>query len=167
MAKIIDEKGRIFGLINVIDLFVMLVLVLFVPIALLGYKAVNWDMISEREWLPVKIRLSETEIEYNDVIRKGDLEKDAYGKTIAEITSVSMNPLKVWILVDNKMLTTIDHPDKKEIVIELSLLCVKKGGAYYYKATPVKIGKAIGFSTEIYSVSGTIIGMKRQDKKLL
>ncbi|MDD5136746.1 MAG: DUF4330 family protein [Candidatus Omnitrophica bacterium] len=167
MAKIIDQKGRLFGLINVIDLSVILILVSFVPLIFIGYKIVSMgEKTEDKEWVSVKIKLVETEPEFSSIISAGDVEKDPLGKTIGRLTAIAnVKPSKVWVTVDNKMLTTIDHPVKKDIVVNADILCLKKEGTLYYKAIPVKVGNAITFTTDLYNLPGLVVGLER-DKTL-
>lgn len=161
MGKIIDQKGRIFGTINVIDLSVILVLLSFIPIVFIGYKVILGGKAEDTKWVSVRIKLTEIDPEFSDVISKGDVEKDSFGKTIGKLASISsVKASKVWVIADNKMLTTIDHPVKKDILVDADILCTRQGRIFYYKSVPVKIGSTIIFATDLYNLSGLIIGLK-------
>jgi hypothetical protein len=165
--KIIDQKGKVFGRINIIDLSVIIVLVSFLPLLYLGYRVVA--LHSQREgarWVPAQIKLLNIDPEFSKVIEIGDVEKNFAGNDIGKLTAISsIKPSKVWVIVDNKTLGTIDDPIKKDMLVDADLLCEKKGGVLYYKSTVVKIGNVITFSTDLYNLSGSIVGLKINDKK--
>ncbi len=168
MAKIIDQKGKVFGLINVIDLSVILILLSFAPLIFIGYKIIGQTKEKEmrdKKSVTIKIKLAEVEPEFISIVSKGDVERDSLGNKIGELIAISsIKPSKVWVIVDNKMLATIDHPVKKDIIVDVRVSCTKNKGVLYYKSDPVKIGNAIVLSTDIYNLSGLVVGFKADDK---
>ena len=60
---------------------------------------------------------------------------------------------------DNKMVN-IANPFTKDVEVFFSLLCVEKEGVLCYRNYPVKMGNPIIFSTDIYSISGVVIGIE-------
>ncbi|MFA5142618.1 MAG: DUF4330 domain-containing protein [Candidatus Omnitrophota bacterium] len=173
MAKIIDEKGRLFGIINVIDLAVILVILSFVPIIFIGYKVMNKpeeitgakQVVIRTEMVSARIKFWDIEPEFSGIITKGDVERDAAGKKISEVVDiVSVNPSKTWVVVENKALAMIEHPAKKDVVIDARILCTKTDGILYHKSALVKIGSPIIFTTDLYNFPGRIVGLKTDDK---
>ena len=162
VARIIDQKGKLFGMINVIDLFVILILLSFVPVSFIGYSILTRkEMHKPAEWVTVQIKLTETEPEFRAVISKGDVERDSYGDTIGRLIGISsIKASKVWVIVENKMISTTDHPSKRDIVIGVVILCVKKEGVWYHKFQPVKIGSPLLFETDLYNLLGTVVALK-------
>ena len=154
MGKIIDQKGRVLGVINIIDLSVIIILISFLSLIFVGYR-----MISHREktldtkWVNVKIKLAESEPEFNNIIPRGDIERDSFGKTIGKLISIKM-------VNSQNALTSVSRPDKKDFIVDADILCLKKSGVLYYKAAPIKIGNRIAFETDLYNLSGMIVGLK-------
>ena len=112
------------------------------------------------KWLKVKIRFSDLMPELIRVIREGDVEKNASGKIVGKLGPVLANkPSDVLIVQDNKMVN-IANPFTKDIEVFFSLLCVEKEGVLCYRNYPVKMGNPIIFSTDIYSISGVVIGIE-------
>lgn len=150
MAKIIDQKGRIFGLINIIDLAVILLLASFLPILYFGYKVTAMENKKEGAgWVSVQIKLLEIKPESNTVILKGDAEKILK---------------KLGVAADDKIALTVNNVLKKGTVADVEILCIKKEGVLYYKASPVKIGSTISFTVDLYDISGSIVGIEGADK---
>ena len=163
--KIIDEKGRVFGLINIIDLVVIILVVSLVPLMFNLGEAIFKKKALEEEQLSVKIKFLGIDPDFVDVIKNGDIEKDFSGKKIGEIAEVvSTVPSKEWVVVDNKTLAAIDNPVKRDVIVKAKILCIKKGGAPYYKAAQAKIGSNIIFSTDTYLLTGLIVGLDTTKK---
>lgn len=161
MTKIIDQKGRLFGLINVIDLSIIMLMLFFAVLIFVGYFAINRPAnVAESKWITVEIKLTEVEPELVEVINKGDLEQDSYMRTIGKLAAISsVKASKVWVIVDNQRLSTIDHPTKKDIIVDAEIFCTKKEGIWYYKSEPVKINNKITFATKLYNLPGLVIKM--------
>ena len=166
--KIVDRKGKLFGLINIIDLTVLIFLVSIIAVIMVfGYLTlINGGSIQAKKWVAVQIKFLGIYPEISGIISAGDVEKNPSGKTAAKLTSiVSINPSKAWVMVDNKTLSAIDDPVKKDIIVNVEVLCTETGGTFYYKANPLRIGNNVIFSTDLYTVSGVIIGVKRDGQQ--
>ena len=165
--KSIDHKGRLFGLINIIDLAVLLFSLSLIAVIIFGYLTfIKSGNVQVKKWVTIQVRFAEIYPEIGGIISAGDVEKNPSGKTAAKLTSiVSINPSKAWVMVDNKTLSAIDDPVKKDIIVNVEVLCTETGGTFYYKANPLRIGNNVIFSTDLYTVSGVIIGVKRDGQQ--
>lgn len=195
--KFIDERGKLFGKVNIIDFFVILFLLSFIPMIYFGYKVIlAQDMIKEDNQIMVKVRFPEIIPELITVIENNDYESGPAGNKIGYVYEIlSVEPAKLLALTDvitdetlkslddildredfetnradilrltkylteDKSIRLIDHPTRKDIVMELYLKYSDRKGSMYYKNSPIKIGNPIIFSTDLYTISGIIIDMK-------
>ena len=160
--KIIDGTGRLFGKINIIDFFVILCLISFLAVSLFWYTlSANEKNMLDKRWISVQVRFLEIDPGFNKMIKQGDCEKDLFGKIVGNIVNiVSTKPSKVWVVIDNKMFSTIDHPEKTDLIVDVKLLCTMRDGAYYYKTFPIKVGNNIVFTTDIYTIQGLIVNLE-------
>lgn len=116
----------------------------------------------EERWILLEVKFSGIVPEIADIIQKGAIERDTFGKIVARIVSVISNkPSQVLTLKDNEFVI-LNHPFNRDILISLKVLCIEKDGVYYFKNYPVKMGNNIAFSTDLYSITGLIIGMEIQ-----
>lgn len=114
----------------------------------------------KEKWLSLRVRLAGLAPEIANAIQKGDREKDVFDKTVGRISSViSNNPSQVLTIKQDEFVM-LSHPYQKDILLSLEVLCIEKEGIYYFKNYPVKMGNNIAFSTDMYAVSGEIIGME-------
>lgn len=156
--KIIDEKGRLFGTVNVIDFFVSVITILSLLIVYSGYKALTHKDTVPGQWMEVRVKFPEVDFDFAKVAKSGDEEKDSSGRTIGRFLSV-VDVRPSLAIINGK-----NDPSKKDAVADLEILCTEKMSKLYYKNSVVKIGNQITFSPKFYNMVGTIIDMK-PDKK--
>ena len=93
------------------------------------------------------------------LIAEGDIEKGPFGKTVGMLREIKSNkPSDVLSMNRNKFIT-LSHPFQRDITVTMYYLCVDKDGIPFFKNYPVRVGNAITFTTDLYSLSGVITGM--------
>jgi len=173
--KFIDEKGRIFGLINIIDLAVIVLIASGGYIIYEGYKNVN---LKRNEAMPIekfhiKVLATDVPVAVAEAIKEGDVEE---GK--AKIISVKKDQ-PVSLAVPRGLQTfypklykyeSVQRPEEvteytvvPKVFITFEAPCyVKKNVAYLQNSGgPVKIGMPFSFSSFKYDLDGLIIDMER------
>lgn len=114
----------------------------------------------KRQWIQAVIKFSGVISEVAKLVYEGDKETNAEGQIVARLKKIVSNKSsEVLVLKEDKWIT-LDHPFQKDIVVILDILCVEKEGVFYFKNYPIKIGNTIVFSPEMYSISGTVIGLE-------
>ncbi len=155
--NIMDEKGRLFGRINVIDFVVILLLFSLIPILYVGYKLNTREDHAVMRSVSIKVRSVETMPELINVIKPGDVDMDPSGKPVGKIARIfEAVPSEVVVLRGDNQLTMKTSNIKKDVLIMIEAVCEVKGGLLYYKEQPVKIGENIIFSTNLYTLRGVI-----------
>ena len=100
------------------------------------------------------------------VVKSGDrqleIAKSNIKKIIAKIDRVVSNePSEAMSLMnDSKTWNIVGHPKYRDLVLEIEALCIRKPEGLFLKDKQVKIGKPLEFSTDLYSISGVIIGIE-------
>lgn len=113
----------------------------------------------EEKLVQIQLKVSGLIPEVAKIINEGDTEKEPPGKTVMVLKKILINkPSDVLILKEDQFLT-LAHPFLRDLVIFLDVLTIEKEGVLYFKNYPVKIGNSITFTTDLYSISGTITGM--------
>jgi len=111
----------------------------------------------------VKIKIKSLNMipEVANVLREGDSQKDIDGKIVANLEEIVSNePSEILMMRSLSNWITIHHPFQKDIVTNWNILCIEKNGVLYFNNYPIKIGNAVNFITDMYSMAGTIIGME-------
>ena len=161
--SIIDKNGRLFGKINIIDLFVILIVLFVIPMFIFGYKAMTVRAEKQKTWVDVSMKVSRVVPELVEVIKPEDFEIGDSGRKIGVLVKIDkMIPSATLVLAnDSTHFTLINDPITKDVMITLRLLCKNESGFFYYKNLPVKVGGAIIFSTGEYDITGTILKVVR------
>jgi hypothetical protein len=109
-----------------------------------------------QKWVSVQVKFSGVMPEVANIIKVGDAERDLSGEAVSKIATILENkPSEVLTLRDNNW-TTLKHPFYRDILVRMDVLCSEKDGVYYFNNFPLKVGNAITFNAEPYSISGII-----------
>ncbi len=181
--KIIDEKGKLFGRINVIDFLVLLFFLGLTPMFYFGYKIFNKKPPQNTPAPVIEIPKTFIETELNFIlnkldpetaglIAKGDREVNEKGEVIAEIISLGKAvPVAYEIDLGNQEKLIKDDPALKKIPALLKIKAEFKDSVLYYKEKPIKINSVIDFITAKYKlealyppVAGAIAASETGDK---
>ena len=164
--KIIDEKGRLFGRINIFDFLVILFLFCFIPLFYFGYDIyyIKTNEINSQlkgKWVEIKLKISGIIPEETKVLQEGDVEKNSAGKIIAKLKKIiSDKPSELLTLaLKEERLIPVAHPFLNDVVVLLDLFCTNDNSVLYLNQAPIKIGNQFTFSTNLYNITGTIIGI--------
>ena len=157
--KIVDEKGKLFGIINIFDLLVLCILVSCV------FFAFQWFRIGEDpSWVRVKIIRtrcigSTINPDYvTEIIKEGDTMLDGEGLVLARIEKVLDNQPReqfVYYSKDGEKLILHRH-DKKDRALKLvvSILSYRRQDKLYSCITnsPIKVGESFPMDNKNYSI---------------
>ena len=127
----------------------------------IGMSSEDYRAYLKEKWISLRVKFSRVVPEIAKVVREGDIGKDAFGKTIGRISSIISNEPALVTTVDvyEDKFITLRHPFERDIVVSLEVLCVEREGEYYFKDYLAKMGKDIVITTDLYSISGLIIGL--------
>ncbi|GAG14296.1 unnamed protein product, partial [marine sediment metagenome] len=158
MMRVIDERGRLFSKINVIDFLVILFLLCLVPAFYFGYKILTKKpevIEEEKEFIEVAeidYKFIKVSPELAKIISIGDKERDEDGQVIGEIVSLGQNmPYKYEFDIGEEQKIIKEDPALKQIEAKLKLKAEVKGGKPYYKDREIKIDSPLEFKTEKYT----------------
>ncbi|MFC1699092.1 DUF4330 domain-containing protein [Candidatus Omnitrophota bacterium] len=164
--KLIDEKGRLFGKINLIDFLVISFLLCFLPASYFAYKilikgprAIQGEFIEiERDCQFIKVRP-----EVLPLISVGDQELGGNWKVIGEIVSLGTSePYKYEFDIGGGEKIVKESADLRQQVVKLKLKVVPHRNGLYYKNKLIKIGSPLEFKTDEYTLH-TIVNKERKE----
>lgn len=161
MIKIIDEKGRILGKINVIDFIAIVLIVNIVPMSYFGSKLASYKKpVPEKNEvkLEVQIKFQRVMPELASFLSEGNTDGEETGR-LKKIT-VNKNA-ELVALGKNDQAVVMQDPTAREITATFDLICIEEDGYVKYKGYVVKIGNAIVFSTNLYTIQGFVVGIRR------
>lgn len=165
--KIIDEKGKLFGKINVIDFLVLLFFLCLTPMFYFGYKIFNKKppqntpapiapiIEAPKTFIETELNfiLNKLEPETARLILKGDREVNEKGEVIAEIISLGrILPVTYEIDMGDQQKLIKDDPALKKIPALLKIKAEFKDNTLYHKGKPIKANSVIDFVTGKYKL---------------
>jgi hypothetical protein len=165
---LIDEKGRLFGKFNVIDLAVILIVFAMVPMFIIGGKIMGAKKVEsevKRETLTVAVKFMKIIPELAGVMKEGDVEKDETGKPVGKLVKIISDQPQKLLAIDVNMsgdkLGLATDMSYREIKVLFELNCVIDKRVPVYRGYVVKIGNSLAFSTDLYSLQGTITDIRK------
>lgn len=156
---IIDEQGRLFRKINIIDFLVLLILLCFIPTLYFGYKLYNRKPIHVEENkiftdIGINCVFKMVEPEVLKIIAVGDKEIDGKEAVRGEIVWVGKDkPYQQKFILGPDSIITKDHSRLKELFAKLFLMAEVKDSALFYKDKQILVNAPIEFKTDKYTLT--------------
>ena len=166
---LIDNKGRLFGKINIVDFLIIALFVIIIPVFFHTYRVMQKTPIRV-PWRWVKVEIVTFTIpEIAEMIKSGDLTYDEYGNQDGEVVKVFSKPamynntLKNAIIQKTKT-KTIAIKDLIPVYLEVELKCTydTESKKYYFRRAPlfVSLQHAFTFTAGGYSTTCYVIKIK-------
>lgn len=159
----IDEKGRLFGKVNVIDAFVLL---LVLTVAVLGGAFVLGDdgeSTEERATVAtatVQVRLTQMEPYVADAIPTGPVESDG----VVAVENRSVSPAIVTVSTANGTLRQREHPRKRTVELTVELNVTTGESDPTFDGQPVEVGRTVTLDLGPVTVEGPITAVETDNR---
>lgn len=157
--KIINEKGKLFGLINIVDLSIIILVILIGAVVVLTTVGKDVGPITSEE------SLQEITVTFRSAVRSDEQlkalkEKDQLISLLkpvdAYIKTVEFKPLEVQInTADGKAVYSVD-PKRKELVATFTMKTNKGSGIIKLESQEIAVGKQFTLKTRTFESLGTI-----------
>lgn len=153
--KLINEKGKLFGLINVVDLAIILVVVVLVAGVVVKMGSTDEAPKTEKVFL-VTVLCQDVEgnvaqnIKINDRIVYGNLYVNGY------VTSVEELPAMETVILQDGTVKEVVKPGLSDILVEVKILYDGSDDLIMLGKYQVNIGKAFAMKTNRVEVSGIV-----------
>ena len=158
--KIIDNKGRLFGIINVIDLTVLLVLGLLVVGG--AYKVINAkpEVINESQKVFVTLEISNIRKPSVDSIKEGDMlyhydRGQAFGRIIAKKVENYREPVPTS---DGRMVMA-EVPEKYRVILTVEADAIITDQAIIIGGQHTRVGSQFRLKNRIIAAFATVLGI--------
>ena len=162
----IDKKGRLFGKINIVDFFIIVLVMFIIPGFLYTYKV----LAKRPTWVPTKWVKVEavafTMPEIVDIIKPGGTYY-AFGEPRAKIVRILEREDKYKEKLKSAMHKSSmpEYEQRIPVFLELDLLCAHsdENEPYYFERNPVLVNMddtIYTFNTDTYSIKFYILEIK-------
>lgn len=156
--RILDDKGRLFGIINVVDLAVLVFLVSLIPVAFYWFRLAKnpEDAVGKKAgYCRIEARFDNIPAEVAASIKEGDYEKNRNGVVCREVVGVVRNER-----------TTAANPNNRDVILLMKVLYFKFDDGYVMNGgVDLLAGSRIYFRTKEYVLNGVVTKVYASDIK--
>ena len=155
--KIINEKGKLFGIINVVDLLVLVAAIAVV--AGVGYKQIK-EVASPQVSLTMTVRVRGAtpflvnEVQRNSQVGKSLVNGNSYVN--AQITDMKIEDYNQQVTTADGRIVTATDPEKKDLVFTITTKVSKGTPAPAIGTQEVRAGRTFIVKTNDFETTGNI-----------
>ena len=159
--KIINEKGKLFGLINIVDLIVLLLVIAVIGVVatkLLGNKVT--DAVSQKVdcWAQIRVIGAQPYL-VEEVMRQelpGQYMVGGSVYTEGTVEDVWVEDYRVQVTTDDGRIVTSTDPDKKDIIFLIKFPIASDTPNPKLGSQEVRAGRTLIVKTRTFETSGVI-----------
>jgi hypothetical protein len=158
--EFIDDKGRLFGTVNIIDALAVL-LILAVVAAGAAFVLGTNDQPTETNQQQTTVTFEITGVQpyVADAISEGPVESDS----IAAVENKSTQPTEVVIKDQNGDLHEQEHPKKKTVTLQLTLNTTTTDEDTLFRDEPLEVGRELTLDLGPVTVEGNVTSLAPQN----
>ncbi len=158
--KIVNEKGKLFGIINLVDLVILLAIILVAAALVYKFAAPAAEtVISPKSEMVVTMRVRGSMDYLDEQVKKIPAgERLVAGNDFLDATVVSVDsvPYKVATPTDEGTIVTATDPQKTDLLITVKALVSKDSPSIKIGNQEVRIGRGFIFKTQLVEVNAII-----------
>ncbi len=159
--KLIDKKGKIFGVINIIDLTIILILGLLVVGGAYRFKKSSPQVIAESQKAIVKVEISEVRQPSVDGIEVGDvLYHYDRGQYFGKIIDKQVENFKKPVETSDGKVVMADIPDKYNVILYIEANATNNTDTIVIGGEQARIGTQYRLKNKKVAVFGTIFNIE-------
>ncbi len=155
--KIIDEKGKLFGLINIIDLFISIILIALVGFGAYKVFRVNPTVVVNTEKITMVYFIQEVrDVTYN-AIEVGEIAKDYDKNTVyGKIVKKEALPAKKMAETADGRFVEAEIPDRFDVKVYIEGDAVISKSGVYMGTQEIRIGFTTSIKGRKFATRGFI-----------
>ena len=156
--KLIDEKGRLFGLINVIDLFVLTMIVCLIGFG--GYKMlrVNPRIATENKDAVIKLLITDVRDVTVNAIAEGETTRDFDKNTLlGTIVKKEVKNTTKQVTTSDGRIVEAEVPGKFDVMFHIEGKATISNNTILMGNQDIRVGKQLGIKGLKYAVRGTVM----------
>lgn len=162
--RIIDKRGRIFGVINIIDLFISIVLIVLIGFGAYKVLKVNPTVAVNTEKVTMVYFIQEVrDVTYN-AIEEGEIAKDYDKNTVyGKVVKKEALPAKKMINTADGRMVEAEIPDRFDVKIYIEGDAVVSKTGVYMGNQEVRVGYNVAIKGRKFGVRGFVYDLIMND----
>lgn len=157
--KLLDENGRIFGVIGVVDILAVLVVLALLVMVYTRFFSESDANVSDSGFTPITYEIKMSQVRDLTVksIMTGDRLYTTDGEDLGVVTDISAQPAVRLVDGTDGAVHPMEVEDYYDVILTMSVQGSENGGRYYAGRTyELGVNGAVYFTTKYTSSSGKI-----------
>ncbi|MCR4431782.1 MAG: DUF4330 domain-containing protein [Tepidanaerobacteraceae bacterium] len=160
--RLIDDNGRVLGIINIIDLLVIL-LILGVAGRYVAKSQIKPAGVQTRN-IQITLLVKDVREATSSVIKVGDIVRETKTNLVlGKVTNVEVKPADTLVNTADGRVVNYPNPILKDVYVTLVGTGTAGENAVVVGNSEVRIGTQLSVKTNIYAVITTVMGIKVLD----
>lgn len=155
--KIINEKGKLFGLINIIDLAFLIIILLLA--GAIGYKTLGSKIRPQNvvvKDVSFVVKLSLKPQSYVNSLKVGDKILSGTHQTDAYIEEVTVKPGEMTTTTDSGEIKYATHPSLYDIYVKIKMKASANATVLKLGVQEIRVGGKYQVKTKMADIEGTV-----------
>jgi hypothetical protein len=155
MGRFLDERGRILGKVNVVDILVLLVIIAVVAFAVVRLTGASSEIVPLKVTYTVEGVRQLTVDAIQDVVDVNGTVRDEGGTVLGKVDSIEVTPTEVEYMTPQGQPEAFDSPIFNDVKIIVRGEGSKSGETLRIGSVPMRVGRKItliGSGFEVQSV---------------
>ena len=158
---LIDSKGKVFGLINIIDLLAILLIVAVVGRFTLKQNQKSAGAVAKN--IEVVVHVKEVRDATANVVKVGDIVKETKSNAVlGKVTNVEIKPSDTLVETSDGRVVVCPNPVYKDMYITVVGSGSAGDNAIVLGSNVISVGTTLQLKTNMYSVTSTVMSIKVQ-----
>lgn len=162
--KIIDNKGRLFGKFNILDLGIIIMILALGLASFYKFKTNNTATLIKTKPVDIRIIVREREEISLDKIKVGDILKEYdSGIILGEIKSIDIKPATVEVETADGEIKLAEIPERYDYYINIAANATINENAIVSGNKELRIGNKLVLRTQTYALASYILEINERE----
>lgn len=162
--KIIDDKGRLFGKLNILDLGIILMILALGLAGFYKLKADNVATFIKPKPVDIKVIVRAREETSLNEIKVGDILKEYdTGIVLGEIKSIDIKPAKIEVKTADGQVKLAEIPERYDFYIDINGSATINENAIVSGNKELRIGNKLVLRTKTYALESYILEINERE----
>ena len=159
--RIIDEQGRIFGAISVVDVIVIILALALIAAVYAKYHVLDkTSSDAPTDEITYQVKVSSVRLIATNTLRAGDTLYSSTGTNLGVITNVDIQDAQRNVALSNGKLVKGPVENRCDVYITMKAPCMKVDGRYFVNQTyEINVNSERDLLTKYNTFRGTIVSI--------
>lgn len=160
--KFIDDKGKIFGKINIVDLTLLLLVIVVVIGGTYKFSQINNTTQDHLQKIDLKIEIEKEKVGLVNAIKEGDLLLDSVrGTEFGEVISKTVKSHKELVIGKDGKVEFKEIPDTYDVELEIISPAMVTEEGILIGRKPTYIGSSVRLKSNLYVFNCKVIDITK------